>query len=54
MMRLYEELGYEVLAESIQPEHMGGDCGDCQLLIRLQFKMIYTRRRGSPGAPRAT
>ena len=44
MMRLYEELGYEVAADPIRVEQIGGDCEDCQLLIRLQFKLIYTRR----------
>jgi hypothetical protein len=45
MMRVYEDIGFEVLAEPILPEHVGDQCEDCQLLIRLQFKMIYTRRK---------
>lgn len=55
MMQLYRELGYEVVADPIQPEHIGGDCEDCQLVMRLQFKMIYTRRkRGGPATGTAT
>ncbi len=50
MMRLYEELGYEVVADSIQPEHVGADCEDCRIVILLQFKMIYTRRKPAQGA----
>jgi len=45
MIQLYEQLGYEVVADPIRPEHIGGECEDCQVVIRLQFKMIYTRRR---------
>lgn len=42
---LYERLGYEVCADPVKPEEVGTDCGDCQLLAALQFKVIYTRRR---------
>jgi hypothetical protein len=49
MVRLYEELGYEVAADPILPEHAGVDCEDCQLVIRLRFRMIYTRGRGRSG-----
>ncbi len=44
-VRLYEELGYEVCADPIQPEDLGDDCEDCQLVARLNFKTIYTRRK---------
>ncbi|MFQ5614107.1 MAG: hypothetical protein ACE5H9_18455 [Anaerolineae bacterium] len=44
-MELYAELGYEVRAEPVQAEEMGEDCDDCQLLILLQFKTIYTRKK---------
>jgi hypothetical protein len=45
MMRLYEELGYEVCADPIRGETVSSDCADCRLVIMLDFKMIYTRRR---------
>jgi len=44
-MELYERLGYEVCADPVKAEEVGEDCGDCQLLAALQFKVIYTRRR---------
>ncbi len=44
-MELYEQLGYEVRAEPAQPAELGDDCDDCQLLLLLQFKTIYTRKR---------
>ena len=43
-MRLYEELGFEVCADPLKPEDLAGECEDCQLLMLLQFKTIYTRR----------
>ncbi len=42
---LYEELGFEVRAEPVPAEQMGDDCTDCQVLILLQFKTIYTRKK---------
>jgi len=42
-MRLYEELGFEVCADPLQPEALAGECEDCQLLMLLKFKTIYTR-----------
>ena len=48
MVRLYEELGYDVVADPIQPRQIRGECEDCQLVLLLQFRLIYTRRkRGS-------
>jgi len=44
-IRLYAELGFEVAADPLKPEEMAGECTDCQLLMLLQFKTIYTRRR---------
>ena len=42
---LYTELGFEVRAEPVPVEQMGDDCSDCQVLILLQFKTIYTRKK---------
>ena len=44
-MALYQELGYEVCADPLRPEDMADDCEDCKLLMLLQFKTIYTRKR---------
>jgi hypothetical protein len=43
-IRLYEELGFEVCADPLTPEDLAGECEDCQLLMLLRFKTIYTRR----------
>ena len=43
-MRLYAELGFEVCADPLKPEDLAGECEDCQLLMLLRFKTIYTRR----------
>jgi hypothetical protein len=40
---LYAELGFEVLVESIPPEAFPDGCEECQLVLVLQFKAIYTR-----------
>jgi EAL domain-containing protein (putative c-di-GMP-specific phosphodiesterase class I) len=45
VMELYRQLGFEVCAEPVAPDDVGDECGDCQLL-RIQFRMVYTR---SPG-----
>ena len=42
---LYTELGFEVRAEPVPVEQMGDECSDCQVLILLQFKTIYTRKK---------
>jgi hypothetical protein len=41
---LYEELGYEVRAEPVRQEELENDCEDCQLIVLMQFKTIYTRK----------
>lgn len=42
---LYEELGYEVRAEPVKQEQLENDCEDCQLIVLMQFKTIYTRKK---------
>ncbi|MFQ5577918.1 MAG: hypothetical protein ACE5G8_13120 [Anaerolineae bacterium] len=44
-VELYTELGYEVRAEPVPVEQMGDECSDCQVLVLLQFKTIYTRKK---------
>jgi hypothetical protein len=45
MMQLYAELGYEVCADPLRPADMADDCQDCRLLMALEFKTVYTRKR---------
>jgi hypothetical protein len=45
---LYRELGFQVLAVPLRPEDLPADCDECQLMMRLQFQTLYTRR--PPGA----
>jgi hypothetical protein len=44
-VELYTQLGYEVAADPVRPEDLGDDCEDCELLARMRFAVIYTRRR---------
>lgn len=46
---LYEALGFETCADPIRREDLTGDCDDCQLLMLLQYRMIYTRRPPAAG-----
>jgi hypothetical protein len=50
LVRLYEEAGFEVLVEAVEPEQIDPDCADCRLMAALEFRAVYTRpRSGSPG-----
>lgn len=42
---LYRDFGFEVLEVPVELDEVSDECSDCQLLMHLQFKMIYTRRR---------
>lgn len=44
-VELYEELGYEVRTERVRREELESECEDCQLVLLMQFKTIYTRRK---------
>ncbi len=44
-VELYEELGYEVRAEMVRREELENECEDCQLVLLMQFKTIYTRKK---------
>jgi hypothetical protein len=44
-VELYEELGYEVRAETVRREELENECEDCQLVLLMQFRTIYTRRK---------
>ncbi len=45
VVELYEELGYEVRAETVRREELENECEDCQLVLLMQFRTIYTRRK---------
>lgn len=40
---LYESLGLEVRFETLSPDELAEECGDCALALAL-FRVIYTRR----------
>ena len=42
---LYTQLGFEVLTEAVPTKKMNDDCSDCQIVVLLQFKIIYTRKK---------
>lgn len=48
MVELYRQLGFEVCADPVTPEQVGDDCADCRLLMLLEFKTIYTRKKREP------
>jgi hypothetical protein len=47
---LYESLGFEVAADPPPARDLPPGCGDCQVVVALQFRMIYTRKRKGPSA----
>ncbi|MGE5176914.1 MAG: hypothetical protein ACM3JJ_11125 [Hyphomicrobiales bacterium] len=52
-VRLYEEAGFEVAADPVRPEQVEDDCGDCRVILALEYRTVYTRRRGERGGPPA-
>jgi hypothetical protein len=50
---LYEALGYETCADPIRREDLTGECDDCQMVMLLHYRMIYTRRPPAAGHGRA-
>ena len=40
---LYESLGFDVLMVPVKAEELDDDCADCQVVMQLQFKDVYTR-----------
>ena len=40
---IYETLGHEVRLETLSPEELAEECGDCRLALEL-FRVVYTRR----------
>ena len=39
-----ETLGHEVRLETLSPEELAEECGDCRLALEL-FRVVYTRRK---------
>ncbi len=48
---LYHRLGFEVRLEPVLPTQLPGGCDDCQLMLLLQFKTVYTRRPSPAPSP---
>jgi hypothetical protein len=47
-LELYTSLGYEVRTETVRPEEISDQCGDCRLIICRLFVTLYTRRPAAP------
>jgi len=45
VVALYGDLGYEVRLEPVRPSEIPEGCSDCQLVLLLHFKTVYTRKR---------
>lgn len=45
LVALYEEGGFEVVADAVTPEQLEDDCTDCKLVVHLDYVQVYTRRR---------
>ena len=46
-VELYASLGFEVLADPVRHGQVSAACGDCRVVMLLDFRTIYTRRRGA-------
>jgi hypothetical protein len=44
-VELYDRLGFEAEAVQVESEVLDEDCADCQIVMLLKYKAIYTRRR---------
>jgi hypothetical protein len=44
-VELYTHLGYEVRAVPTAPEELQDDCQDCNNVVLLHFRTIYTRKK---------
>jgi hypothetical protein len=41
---MYESMGFEVKTVPVATDEVGDQCGECRLVMQLQFKTIYTRK----------
>lgn len=46
MVKLYDQLGYDVHLEPLKAEEFADECDQCTLLALLEFVTIYTRTKG--------
>ena len=44
-VELYASLGFEVVADPLAFDRLDQDCADCQIVMLLKYKAIYTRRQ---------
>lgn len=44
-IELYERLGFEVVADPLQPDDLAEECDDCVLVALMKFRTIYTRKK---------
>lgn len=51
-VRLYEEAGFDVAVDAVKPDQVEEECGDCRLVLALEFRAVYTRRRRPSGEAR--
>lgn len=42
---VYRQAGLEVRLEPLTPSRLPEGCTDCQLVLLLEFRTVYTRRR---------
>lgn len=42
---LYEQLGFEAVADPLDAKELGEQCDDCRLLALLRFRTVYTRQK---------
>lgn len=41
---LYSSLGFEAAADPVEVDRLDEDCADCQIVMLLKYKAIYTRK----------
>ena len=42
---LYEQLGFDVLAQTVPQESFADECEGCRVVALLELRMVYTRKR---------
>ncbi|MBP8137636.1 MAG: hypothetical protein KAY61_05475 [Candidatus Eisenbacteria bacterium] len=51
LVALYEEGGFEVVADAVAPEQLEDDCTDCKLVVHLDYVQVYTRKKREQAQP---
>ena len=44
-VRLYESIGYDVVADPVRREQVDDRCDDCRVVLLLDYRTIYTREK---------